>query len=128
MTTNDGIELCVVDDGIGFAAGERMGKRTWPPQHDERVRLAHGNVRVESLPGHGRKVLVRIPNHLQRHRSKQSSSLNEPAAWFIVKTHMNLVVDLDRNATSTDVTALPALGTQRGGHPSVTAPFSIRPG
>jgi len=31
---------------------------------NERVRLAHGNVRVESLPGHGRKVLVRIPNPL----------------------------------------------------------------
>jgi hypothetical protein len=29
---------------------------------DERVRLAHGSVRVEPMLGHGTKVLVRIPN------------------------------------------------------------------
>ena len=64
MTTNDGIELCVADDGIGFAAGERRGNGLGLRSMDERVRLAHGNVRVESLPGHGTKVLVRIPNPL----------------------------------------------------------------
>jgi signal transduction histidine kinase len=64
MPTNDGIELCVVDDGIGFAASERRGSGLGLRSMDERVRLARGNVRVESLPGHGTKVLVRIPNPL----------------------------------------------------------------
>jgi signal transduction histidine kinase len=64
MTTNDGIEMCVADDGIGFAAGERRGSGLGLRSMDERVRLARGNVRVESLPGHGTKVLIRIPNPL----------------------------------------------------------------
>jgi hypothetical protein len=117
MTTNDGIELCVVDDGIGFAAGERMGKRTWPPQH-ERTRAARPRQRQSGIAARARKESAGSDSEPTCNGTARSSprDLNEPAAWFIVKTHMNLVVDLDRNATSTDVTALPALGT----HAAVT--------
>jgi signal transduction histidine kinase len=62
--TNEAVELGVIDDGIGFAASERRGSGLGLRSIDERVRLACGNVRVESQPGHGTKVLVRIPNAL----------------------------------------------------------------
>ena len=60
--TNDAVELGVSDDGIGFTASERRGSGLGLRSMDERVRLALGSVRVESRPGHGTKVLVRIPN------------------------------------------------------------------
>ena len=62
--TDEEVELGVIDDGIGFAASERRGSGLGLRSMDERVRLARGHVRVESLPGHGTKVLVRIPNSL----------------------------------------------------------------
>jgi len=61
MTTHEGVELRVVDDGIGFVASERTGSGLGLRSIDERVRLTKARVTVESRPGHGTNLLVRIP-------------------------------------------------------------------
>ena len=61
LTTNEGVELHVVDDGVGFDTNEYAGRGLGLRSIDERVRLAHGHVTVESRPGHGTNLVVRIP-------------------------------------------------------------------
>ena len=60
-TTTEGVELAVVDDGVGFVAGERARSGLGLRSIDERVRLTQGSVRVESQPGFGTRLLVQIP-------------------------------------------------------------------
>ncbi len=60
-TTADSVELNVVDDGVGFVASERTRSGLGLRSIDERVRFMRGSVRVDSRPGEGTKVLVRIP-------------------------------------------------------------------
>ena len=60
-TTTDGVELTVVDDGVGFVAGERARSGLGLRSIDERVRLTQGSIRVESQPGFGTRLLVQIP-------------------------------------------------------------------
>jgi signal transduction histidine kinase len=60
MATSDGVELRVVDDGVGFVASERrsgLGLRSI----DERVRLTRGRITVGSQPGQGTTLQVSIP-------------------------------------------------------------------
>jgi signal transduction histidine kinase len=61
LTTNEDVELHVVDDGVGFDTSEQAGRGLGLRSIDERVRLAHGHVTVESRPGHGTNLVVRIP-------------------------------------------------------------------
>ena len=60
-TTADSVELDVVDDGVGFVAGERTKSGLGLRSIHERVRFMRGSVSVDSRPGEGTKVLVRIP-------------------------------------------------------------------
>jgi signal transduction histidine kinase len=60
-TTADSVELNVVDDGVGFVASERTRSGLGLRSIDERVRFMQGSVSVDSRPGEGTKVLVRIP-------------------------------------------------------------------
>jgi signal transduction histidine kinase len=60
-TTADIVELNVVDDGVGFVAGERTRSGLGLRSIHERVRFMRGNVSVDSRPGQGTNVLVRIP-------------------------------------------------------------------
>ena len=60
-TTADSVELNVVDDGVGFVAGERTKSGLGLRSIHERVRFMRGSVSVDSRPGEGTKVLVRIP-------------------------------------------------------------------
>jgi two-component system sensor histidine kinase UhpB len=57
----DHVELRIKDDGIGFVAGERTGRGLGLRSIDERVRLVRGSLSVESQPGHGATLHVRIP-------------------------------------------------------------------
>jgi signal transduction histidine kinase len=59
--TSEGVELLVIDDGIGFVPGERKGSGLGLRSIDERVRFVHGSVVVESSPREGTKVQVRLP-------------------------------------------------------------------
>ena len=59
--TNEGVELEIIDDGTGFVPSERKGSGLGLRSMDERVRLAHGTVRVESSPMQGTKVQVWLP-------------------------------------------------------------------
>ena len=59
--TADRVELNVVDDGVGFVASERTRSGLGLRSIHERVRFMRGNVSVDSRPGEGTKVLVRIP-------------------------------------------------------------------
>jgi signal transduction histidine kinase len=61
LTTNEGVELHVVDDGVGFDTNKYAGRGLGLRSIDERVRLARGHVTVESRPGHGTNLVVRIP-------------------------------------------------------------------
>jgi signal transduction histidine kinase len=61
MTTAESFELNVVDDGVGFIASERAGSGLGLRSIHERVRFMQGTVRVDSRPGEGTKVQVRIP-------------------------------------------------------------------
>ena len=61
MITAESVELNVVDDGVGFAASERTRSGLGLRSIHERVRFMQGNVSVDSRPGEGTKVLVRIP-------------------------------------------------------------------
>ena len=61
MSTNDSVELAIIDDGIGFVASERTSTGLGLRSIDERVRLIRGTVRLESQPGQGTKVLVSVP-------------------------------------------------------------------
>ena len=58
---NEGIEMCVSDDGIGFVPSEHGSTGLGLRSIDERVRLMGGAVRVDSRPGHGTRVAVYIP-------------------------------------------------------------------
>jgi two-component system sensor histidine kinase UhpB len=61
VTTAESVELSVVDDGIGFVASERAKNGLGLRSIHERVRFMRGNVSVDSRPGAGTRVLVRIP-------------------------------------------------------------------
>ena len=63
-TTTEGVELDIVDDGAGFVLRERAGSGLGLRSIEERVRLTGGHVRVESQPGQGTKMQVRIPTLL----------------------------------------------------------------
>jgi signal transduction histidine kinase len=65
---NEGVELEIVDDGIGFVPSERKGGGLGLRSVDERVRLAHGTVRVASSPMHGTRVQVWLPIDVARTR------------------------------------------------------------
>jgi signal transduction histidine kinase len=59
--TSGGIELDVSDDGVGFDAARRPGKGLGLRSMGERVRLVGGRLDVDSVPGRGTTVTVRIP-------------------------------------------------------------------
>lgn len=55
------VELDIVDDGLGFDPVGRDGSGLGLRSIAERVRLARGSVTIESQPGQGTRVQVRIP-------------------------------------------------------------------
>ncbi len=61
MTATESVELNIVDDGVGFVASERTRGGLGLQSIHERVRFMQGHVGVDSRPGKGTKVLVRIP-------------------------------------------------------------------
>ncbi len=61
VTTAESVELNVVDDGVGFVASERTRSGLGLRSIHERVRFMQGNVSVDSRPGKGTRVLIRIP-------------------------------------------------------------------
>jgi signal transduction histidine kinase len=61
MTAADSVELNVVDDGVGFVTGQRTSDGLGLLSIHERVRFMQGQVSVNSRPGEGTNVLVRIP-------------------------------------------------------------------
>ena len=59
--TAEAIELEVVDNGIGFESGRHTPSGLGLRSIDERVRFNKGTARVESHPGQGTSVFVRVP-------------------------------------------------------------------
>lgn len=61
--TGEALELDIEDDGIGFdeAAARRRGGLGLTSM-DERVRLVGGSVYVDTSPGHGTRISLRVPN------------------------------------------------------------------
>ena len=59
--TAEAIELEVVDNGIGFESGWHTPVGLGLRSIDERVRFNKGTARVESHPGQGTSVFVRVP-------------------------------------------------------------------
>ena len=73
MTTAESVELNVVDDGVGFVAGERTSDGLGLRSIHERVRFLQGHVSVDSRPGEGTKVLVRIPIGAARNKLRETT-------------------------------------------------------
>jgi signal transduction histidine kinase len=71
MTTAETVELDVVDDGVGFVASERTRSGLGLRSIHERVRFMQGDVGVDSRPGEGTRVLVRIPIGRGREQVRQ---------------------------------------------------------
>jgi two-component system sensor histidine kinase UhpB len=61
--SGDTLELDIEDDGMGFdeAAARRRGGLGLTSM-DERVRLVGGSVHVDTAPGHGTRISLRVPN------------------------------------------------------------------
>jgi len=59
--TPDEIELNIIDDGVGFDSNHRNRAGLGLQSIDERVSYKKGTVTVRSQPGHGTRLLVRIP-------------------------------------------------------------------
>ena len=68
-----GVELRIADDGVGFAAGEGARQGLGLLSMDERVRLVHGTVQLESRPGQGTSLLVRVPHSKAPSRSSSEA-------------------------------------------------------
>ena len=58
-------ELSVIDNGIGFTSSEHTGDGLGLRSIHERMRLIRGQVRVESRPGDGTRLLVQVPRAAQ---------------------------------------------------------------
>jgi signal transduction histidine kinase len=59
-----GFELVVSDDGVGFVVDDALRVRTGHlglPALRERVEIAGGSLRVDSVPGTGAKIEVWVP-------------------------------------------------------------------
>ena len=62
LVRRDGaIVLRIADNGVGFDPGDQSGSGIGLRSIDERVRLTRGRVQVETGPGQGTAVTVRIP-------------------------------------------------------------------
>ena len=59
--SDEDIELRIADDGVGFVTSERTANGLGLRRIDERVRLAHGTLTLDSQPGQGTTLFVRIP-------------------------------------------------------------------
>ena len=59
--TAEAIELEVIDNGTGFESGRHTPRGLGLRSIDERVRFNKGTARVESHPGRGTSVFVRVP-------------------------------------------------------------------
>jgi signal transduction histidine kinase len=59
-TTGD-VALEITDDGIGFVVADGGATGLGLRSMEERVRLSRGTIRVDSRPGHGTTLLVRMP-------------------------------------------------------------------
>lgn len=63
LAGENALELQIADDGMGF--DETVARRRGGlglTSIDERVRLVGGTVRVDSSPGHGTRISIRVPN------------------------------------------------------------------
>jgi two-component system sensor histidine kinase UhpB len=59
--TNGDVHLSIEDDGVGFGGVERARSGLGLRSMEERVRLVQGSLKLESQPGQGTRLLVRVP-------------------------------------------------------------------
>jgi two-component system sensor histidine kinase UhpB len=79
MAARERVELHVIDDGVGFVIGERVAFGLGLRSIDERVRLTGGSVELESHPGRGTTLRIRIPRAVgvdTMSREDKSSEVN----------------------------------------------------
>jgi signal transduction histidine kinase len=55
------VALDITDDGIGFVVADGGATGLGLRSMEERVRLSRGTITVDSRPGHGTTLLVRVP-------------------------------------------------------------------
>jgi signal transduction histidine kinase len=87
LTAAADIELRVADDGVGFVADGSAGTGLGLRSIDERVRLVHGRVRIDSRPGHGTALMVYIPLTAARHHVAQPAQADRTPRAEINRDH-----------------------------------------
>jgi len=75
--TADDVALDITDDGIGFVVPDGGAAGLGLRSMEERVRLSRGTIRVDSRPGHGTSLLVRVPLSPARQRDEDTGESNE---------------------------------------------------
>ena len=81
-STPDAVEMRVADDGVGFVVSERTRSGLGLRSIDERVRLANGHVTVESQPGQGTTLTVRIPRGRATESTRRGTQRLINACWW----------------------------------------------
>jgi signal transduction histidine kinase len=74
VTAAESVELNVVDDGVGFVASDRTSDGLGLRSIHERVRFLQGHVSVDSRPGEGTRLLVRIPIGAAQNKLRETTS------------------------------------------------------
>ncbi|HEX8243221.1 MAG TPA: GAF domain-containing sensor histidine kinase [Longimicrobium sp.] len=73
--TGDALELSVADDGIGFDVGAVPAGRFGLVGMSERARLLGGTAAVDSAPGAGTRVEVRVPLRPGAHETRETGDV-----------------------------------------------------
>jgi signal transduction histidine kinase len=76
--TTGHVTLDITDDGIGFVVPNGGATGLGLRSMEERVRLGHGTIRVDSRPGHGTSLLVRMPLSPAHAAITRPGSINPP--------------------------------------------------
>lgn len=83
---NDGVELQVADDGVGFVASEQAASGLGLRSIDERVRLTGGSVQVTSQPGQGTTLSVRVPIAATQITGRLPAGAGSPSHQSLTRT------------------------------------------
>jgi signal transduction histidine kinase len=75
----DALELRIVDDGCGFVPAARTQEGLGLTSMRERVKIVGGQIAIQSTPGMGTRLGVRLPSRVDRHWPDASQAVANPS-------------------------------------------------